>query len=100
MSTLANEEERARRTEATGHIARYVGLLRQATGTIASVAYSLKLEFADGRWDVAESKLASKPQPGDVLSLASGNWCVRGTQLVHPSIPGKPGREFLVCAPA
>jgi hypothetical protein len=100
LSTLAEEEVRARRADATGHVAWYVGLLRQATGTIAPVAYPLKLEFADGRWDVAESKLASKPQLGDVLRLANGDWCVRGRQLVHPSIPGKPGREFLVCAPA
>ena len=100
LSTLAEEEVRARRADATGHLAWYVGLLRQATGTIAPVAYPLKLEFADGRWDVAESELASTPQTGDVLNLASGRWCVRGTQVVHPSASSKPAREFLVCAQA
>lgn len=95
LALVPDEAERTRHAQAIESLAHYVGLLGDNQET-----YPLKLELADGRWDVAESELASKPQLGDVLSLESGRWSVRGTQLVRPSVPGKPAREFLVCSPA
>ena len=89
---------RLRHAEAIEHLADYVNLLREASGTMAR--YPLKLEFADGRWDVAESSLPARPRLGDWLSLPSGSWYVRGSQYVRPSVAGKPEREYLVCAPA
>ena len=69
------------------NLARYVSLLHEN----AMATYRLKLEFGDGRWDVAESDLARRPQVGDVLSLESGEWCVRGSQFVRPSVAGNRG---------
>jgi hypothetical protein len=73
---MPDEAERSRLAGALASIACHVDLLGSLRTT-----YALKLELADGRWDVAESELASTPQPGDVLNLASGRWCVRGTQV-------------------
>jgi hypothetical protein len=89
---------RSRHAEAIDHLADYVNLLREATETMAR--YPLKLELADGRWDVAESSLAARPRIGDWLSLPNGNWRVRGSQYVRPGVAGKPEREYIVCAPA
>ena len=95
LALMPDEAERSRLAGALASIACYVDLLGSLRTT-----YALKLELADGRWDVAESELASTPHAGDVLNLASGRWCVRGTQVVHPSGSSKPAREFLVCAQA
>jgi hypothetical protein len=94
----SDASESARHAQALEHLADYVNLLREATETIA--CYPLKLELADGRWDVAESSLSAKPRIGDRLTLPSGNWRVRGSQHVRPSIASKPEREYIVCAPA
>ena len=84
--------------QAIQHVAAYVNLLREATETL--VCYPLKLELADGRWDVAESSLPAKPRLGDWLALPDGNWRVCGSQRIHPSVPDerKPEREYIVCA--
>jgi len=92
-----DQSGRLRHAEAIEHLADYVNLLHQATQL---TSYPLKLEFADGRWDVAESSLPARPRLGDWLSLPSGSWYVRGSQYVRPSVAGKPEREYLVCAPA
>jgi hypothetical protein len=84
-----------RHIEAIDHLADYVTLLRETT----SFSFPLKLELADGRWDVAEGSFPAKPRVGDLLTLPNGEWFVRGSQLVHPSVDGKPAREFIVCAP-
>jgi hypothetical protein len=80
--------------QAIDHLADYVTLLRET----ATFRYPLKLELGDGRWDVAEGSFSAKPQVGDLLTLPNGEWCVRGSQFVHPSVAGKPAREFIVCA--
>jgi hypothetical protein len=97
LAQVPDEADRARHAAALDSLAHYIGLLGGGRDT-----YTLKLELADGRWDVTERELAGRPQVGEVLKLESGDWCVRRTQLVHPSTPGraKPAREFLVCAPA
>jgi hypothetical protein len=106
LATVADQAERSRHALAIDDLAGYVNLLRETTVTAlesrsaATVSYPLKLEFADGRWDIAESDLSSKPRVGDLLNLEGGQWCVRGSQFVHPSVAGKPAREFIVCAPA
>ena len=82
--------------QAIEHLADYVALLRETS----SLSYPLKLEFGDGRWDVAEGSFPARPRVGDLLTLPTGEWCVRGSQLVHPSVAGKPAREFIVCAPS
>ena len=86
--------------QAIQHVAAYVNLLREATETL--VCYPLKLELADGRWDVAESSLPAKPRIGDWLALPDGNWRVCGSQRIRPSVPDerKPEREYIVCARA
>ena len=80
------------------NVLRYVGLLREASGS--SARYTFKLELADGRWDVAEQELPAVPRVGDVVRLADGEWKVHGTQVVRPRPRQKPPCEFFVCAPA
>ena len=93
-----DEGDRVRHAQAIEHLTDYVNLLRTAGDGTAS--YPIKLEFADGRWDVTESSFPAKPRIGDRLSLPSGNWRVRGSQYIRPWVVGKPEREFIVCAPA
>jgi hypothetical protein len=88
-----SEVDSSRHVQAIDHLADYVRLLRETT-----FRYALKLELADGRWDVAEGSFTAKPQLGDLLTLPDGEWCVRGSQFVYPSVAGKPAREFIVCA--
>jgi hypothetical protein len=93
-----DDNDRSRHAQAIDHLTDYVKLLR--TSGESTARYPLKLEFADGRWDVAESSFPMKPRIGDRLSLPSGNWCVRGSQYIRPCVAGKPELEFIVCAPA
>jgi hypothetical protein len=92
------DPDRWRHAQAIDHLADYVNMLR--TAGEGPTSYPLKLELADGRWDVTESCFPVKPRIGDRVSLASGNWRVRGSQFIRPSVAGKPEREFIVCAPA
>jgi hypothetical protein len=97
---MTDEEERERRTEAIDRFARYVDLLREPTA-VALARYCFKMEFADGRWDVAERELPATPRIGELVDLADGErWRIRGSQLVRSRPAGKPPREFFVCAPA
>jgi hypothetical protein len=105
LAMVADQAERSRHSMAIDDLAGYVDLLRETTETTfetsssATVSYTLKLEFADGRWDIAESDLARKPRVGDLLSLEGALWRVRGSQVVRPSVAAKLAREFFVCAP-
>jgi hypothetical protein len=63
--------------------------------------YSLQLDYVDGRWNVAETRLPAPPQPGDVIHLAGDEpWEVYGTKHVPVRPAGKPARQFFVCRPA
>jgi hypothetical protein len=93
-----SDDERMRHEAALDHLDSYLALLRDATAANAGRFY-LKLEYADGRWDIAEEELPAKPQRGDVVFSASNHWRVRGTQTVPVRPPGKPPREFFICAP-
>ena len=106
LATVADQAERSRQSRAIDDLAGYVDLLRETTEakleirSPATVSYTLKLELADGRWDIAESNLVSKPRVGDLVSLEGCMWRVLGSQFVRPSVAaGKLAREFFVCAP-
>jgi hypothetical protein len=100
LDSVKDREERVRRAEAIERFGQYVDLLREATAEALS-RYSFKLEFADGRWTLAEKELPALPQIGELVELADGRrWQVRGSQLVPARPAGKPPREFFVCAPA
>jgi hypothetical protein len=100
LAAVTDDEERTRRTEAIDRLAQYVDLLQKATAA-ALVRYSFKLEFADGRWDLAEKELLDAPRIGELIDLADGAcWRVSGSQVVRPRPAGKAPREFFVCAPA
>jgi hypothetical protein len=63
--------------------------------------FSLQLEYVDGRWDVAETRLPTAPQTGDVIHVRGDEpWTVCGTRNVAVRPPGKPPRQFYVCRPA
>jgi len=97
LSLIEDDDERARRTAAIEEAERYVALLRDGA---ARRAFSFKLEFGDGRWDVDEQSLASEPRVGDEVSFDDGRrWRVRGFQVVPARPAHKPARRFLVCAP-
>jgi len=100
LAAVTDEGERARRADALDGFAEYVDLLREATAA-ALVRYAFKLEFADGRWDLAEKELPAAPHIGELVDLTNGeSWRIHGSQLVHPRPPGRPPREFFVCAAA
>ncbi len=64
-------------------------------------AYALQLEYVDGRWDVAETRLPTPPCQGDVIRLAGDeSWQVCGSREVQVRPAGKPPRQFFVCRPA
>ena len=69
LSLIEDDDERARRTAAIEEAERYVALLRDGA---ARRAFSFKLEFGDGRWDVDEQSLASEPRVGDEVSFDDG----------------------------
>jgi hypothetical protein len=63
--------------------------------------FSFQLEYVDGRWDVAESRLPFAPKEGDVITLSGdAPWEVYGTRDVAVRPAGKPPRQFFVCRPA
>ena len=100
LDSVRDREERLRRAEAIERFGQYIELLREAT-TEELERYSFKLEFADGRWTLAEKELPALPKIGELVELADGGrWQVRGSQLVPARPSGKPPREFFVCAPA
>lgn len=90
---------RGEHADALRDLLHYVGLLREAASG-AAARYSFLLVCADGRWDVTELPLPHVPRVGDVVLVDDGAWRISGTQLVWPRPPGKPPREFFVCAAA
>ena len=95
-----DETERPRRSEAIDHFAKYVELLRQTTAATL-MRYSFKREFADGRWDVAETELPAEPRIGEYVWFAdTGAWKVSGVQRVARPVGQAPPHEFFACAPA
>jgi hypothetical protein len=64
-------------------------------------AYTFKVEYPDGSWNIEVKELDEAPRVGDVVSFAAGQpWYVRASQLVFPRPSGMPAREFFVCAPS
>lgn len=93
-----SESEQLRRGAAIAAFTDYIGLLRDATPG-AVERYQFKLEFPDGRWDVAEQALQAEPRVGDLVWFDGFPWQVLG----HRSVPRKHSdraHEFLACAPA
>jgi len=80
--------------------ARYAELLRDAAATAHPARYSFKLEFPDGRWDLAEQELATEPRVGDLVWFDGAPWQIRG----HRVVPRRPDpahpHDFLACSPA
>jgi hypothetical protein len=98
--TSVDEGDRPRRAEAIDHFARYVDLLRQTTAATL-MRYSFKREFADGRWDIAETELPAEPHVGEFVWFAdTGAWKVSGIQRVPRPVGQAPPHEFFACAPA
>jgi hypothetical protein len=102
---IAGEEDRQQHLAAIAHLADYAALLRTTAAADHAATdadrYLLKLELADGRWDLIERPLPARPHPGLVLDLAAcGAWQVKGAQFVRALPMTKPAYEFFVCAPA
>ena len=99
LTGVTDDEERERRGEAIDRLGRYADLLREATAA-ALARYSFKLEFADGRWDIAEKEFPEAPTVGELVDFEDGEcWRIRRSQVVHARPAGKPPREYFVCAP-
>ena len=97
---VKDEQERSRHTEAIAQFSRYIDLLREAT-LPSDALYSFKLEFGDGRWNLAEKELEASPHVGDSVEFESGRrWRVRGSQVVQSGPARNRPREFFVCIPA
>ena len=98
------KEERERLEFALAAIEGYTALLREPMEPAPSrnlIRYCFKLVFPDGRWSIDEKQLPAVPHEGDVLDFAGyGDWRIQGSQRVGVKPPGKPPREFFVCAPA
>jgi hypothetical protein len=109
LALLATDESPSRRAQALDHMAAYAAMLREAAdasvalgrGADEPVAYTFKVEFADGRWGVEEKELQTTPRVGDVVRFADGQpWYVRASQSVRPRPSGKPARDLFLCAPS
>ncbi|HEY3542941.1 MAG TPA: hypothetical protein VGK79_10390 [Gaiellaceae bacterium] len=100
LPALPEEEERPRRNDAIAGFARYAELLREAAASARPARYSFKLEFPDGRWDLAEQELNTEPRVGDLVWFEGKPWQIFG----HKHVPRRPSatrpHEFLACAPA
>jgi hypothetical protein len=104
------DADRAMHVAAIEHLAEYAAMLRALVERPAAAAeaseptlarYLLKLELADGRWDLVERNLPERPRPGTLLDLCScGAWQVRDSAFVFAATPRKPPYEYFVCQPA
>lgn len=85
--------------ESLSQMSSYIALLRDAAPkTPSRQRLMLKLEFDDGRWDVAESELDELPAVGDDVRLADGRMSrVRAIQTVLAGRTRKPPRLVVVC---
>ena len=100
LPALHEEEDRPRRDAAIAGFARYAQLLREAATGARPGRYAFKLEFPDGRWDLAEQELNTEPRVGDLVWFEGKPWQIFG----HKHVPRRPSatrpHEFLACAPA
>ena len=80
--------------------ARYAELLREAAAAAQPARYSFKLEFPDGRWDLAEQELATEPRVGDLVWFEGSPWQIRGHRLVPRRPDPAHPHDFLACSPA
>jgi hypothetical protein len=79
---------------------RYAELLRGAAASVHPARYSFKLEFPDGRWDLAEQELATEPRVGDLVWFDGSPWQIRGHRLVPRRPDAAHPHDFLACSPA
>jgi hypothetical protein len=97
---LDDAADRARRDAAIGGFERYAELLREAAAASHPARYSFKLEFPDGRWDLAEQELVTEPRVGDLVWFDGEPWQIR----CHRLVPRRPDpahpHDFLACSPA
>jgi hypothetical protein len=100
VQRLDDAVDRARRDAAIGGFARYAELLREAAATSQFARYSFKLEFPDGRWDLAEQELASEPRVGDLVWFDGAPWQICGHRLVPRRPDPAHPHDFLACSPA
>jgi len=91
--------ERSRRSSAIDAMVGYVQLLKETVPTAPPRRYAFKLEFPDGRWDVAEQALDSEPRVGDLIWFGAAAWQVLGHRQV-PRMRAETPHTFLACAPA
>jgi len=100
LGRMSEDDERARRGAAIDGFARYAQLLREAAAGSRPARYAFKLEFPDGRWDLAEQELANEPRVGDLVWFDGSPWQILG----HRRVPRRPSKAaphtFLACAPA
>jgi hypothetical protein len=100
LGRLSEDDDRARRGAAIDGFARYAQLLREAAAGTRPGRYAFKLEFPDGRWDLAEQELSNEPRVGDLVWFDGAPWQILG----HREVPRRPSKtaphNFLACAPA
>jgi hypothetical protein len=101
------EQQQWAETGTLAHLKAYSSLLRASVARPAAAPvryrqrFMFKLEFPDGRWDVAERQLGAEPSVGDELRFAGDQtWRVRSTQVVGPGRAQKPPRNVFVCVVA
>jgi hypothetical protein len=100
LGALSEDDDRARRGAAIDGFARYAQLLREAAAAARPARYAFKLEFPDGRWDLAEQELSQEPRVGDLVWFEGSPWHILGRREV-PARPTKASpHHFLACAPA
>lgn len=104
LAAAVDADEQSHAAAAVAAFDAYVSLLEMAAPIeLASTpdcrqTMMLKLELADGRWDVAEGELDTPPRVGDTLLLADGRVSrVREIQTVLSGRSRKPPREVVVC---
>jgi hypothetical protein len=85
---------------AVAGFARYAELLREAAELAHPARYSFKLEFPDGRWDLAEQELATEPRVGDLVWFDGAPWQILGHRLVPRRPDAAHPHDFLACSPA
>jgi len=100
VERLDDGADRARRDDAIVGFARYAELLREAAAAVHPARYSFKLEFPDGRWDLAEQELATEPHVGDLVWFDGSPWQIRGHRLVPRRPDAAHPHDFLACSPA
>jgi hypothetical protein len=96
--TLA-EDDKNRRSDAIDAVAGYVKLLRETAPSERRQRYEFKLEFPDGRWDIAEQAMTAEPRVGDLVWFGSAAWQILGRRQVPRPRTNTP-HTFLACAPA